>query len=130
MKTEEFVCVVCPNGCFIEATYKKGESGAPSELFEAKGYACPRGETWIMQEIENPVRTIAGSVTVRGGDFPCASVRTKKPIPLSKVRDVMDVIRKLRPKAPLTIGDVLQVNPAGAETEIIVTRTVRRKETV
>jgi len=127
MKTEEFVCVVCPNGCFIEATYKKGESGAPSELFEAKGYTCPRGEEWIRQEIENPVRTIAGSVTVRGGDFQCASVRTKSPIPLAKVRDVMNEIRKLRPEAPLAIGDVLLVNPAGAETEIVVTRAVRRR---
>ena len=126
MKTEEFVCVVCPNGCFIETTYKKGE---PPELFEAKGYACPRGEAWIQQEIENPVRTIAGSVTVRNGAFLCASVRTKNPIPLAKVRGVMNEIRKLLREAPLAIGDVLLVNPAGAETEIVVTRAVRRRET-
>ena len=125
---EEFVCVVCPNGCFIETTYKKGdpEKGEPSELFEAKGYTCPRGETWIRQEIENPMRTIAGSVMVRGGDYLCASVRTKNPIPLSKIHDVMNEIRKLRPKAPLAIGDVLLVNPAGAETEIVVTRAVSK----
>ena len=53
-----------------------------------------------------------------------ASVRTTAPIPLSKVRDVMNEIKKLFPEAPLSIGDVLLSHPAGTQTEVIVTREV------
>ncbi|MDR1651313.1 MAG: DUF1667 domain-containing protein [Synergistaceae bacterium] len=119
----EFLCVVCPNGCILEAEYEeKGEGGR--ELIFFAGNRCARGEKWVRQEIEDPMRTISSSILVRGGDFPLASVRTTAPIPLTKVRDVMDEIRKAALDAPLYIGQVVLVNPAGAETNIIVTRGV------
>ena len=70
----EFLCVVCPNGCFIEAEYAPGH---PTTLLSNGGNRCVRGKDWVRQEIENPERTIATSVPVRGGDFLLASVRTK-----------------------------------------------------
>lgn len=119
----EFVCVVCPNGCFIEAEYIGDASGAAT-LLSLAGNRCARGKTWVQQELENPMRTIATSVPVRGGDFLLASVRTKTPIPLSKIAEVMQVIRAQTLQAPLRTGEVILKNPAGTETEIIVTREV------
>ena len=119
----EFTCVICPAGCFIEAELS---GDTPAKLKSLSGNRCEKGETWVRQEIENPMRTVSGSVTVYNGDFICASVRTKNPIPLAKIPGVMSEIRKLRLEAPLSIGDVLLVNPAGANTEIIVTRAVKR----
>ena len=120
----EFTCVICPAGCFIEAELT---GDRPVKLKSLTGHRCEKGEAWVRQEVENPMRTVSGTVTVNNGDFLCASVRTNKPIPLARIPDVMSEIRKLRPEAPLAIGDVLLVNPAGADTEIIVTRTVKRK---
>ena len=117
----EFICVVCPNGCAIEAEFT---SEKPSVLLEAEGYRCKKGFAWVKQEIESPMRTIASSVPVKNGDSLMASVRTTAPIPLSKVRDVMNEIKKLFPEAPLSIGDVLLSHPAGTQTEVIVTREV------
>lgn len=117
----EFLCVVCPNGCFIEAEYGEGH---PAVLLSLTGNRCARGKEWVRQEIENPMRTIATSVPVRGGDFLLASVRTKDPIPLAKVEAVMGEIRKLTLDAPLHIGQTVLTNPAGTDTEIIVTREV------
>ncbi|MDR1731407.1 MAG: DUF1667 domain-containing protein [Synergistaceae bacterium] len=119
----EFTCVVCPNGCFIEAEYLEGGSEGP-KLLSLAGNQCKRGETWVRQEIETPMRTISTSVPVHGGDFLLASVRTAEPIPLAKVQDVMAEIRKTSLNAPLSIGQVVLKNPAGTETEIIVTRNV------
>ena len=124
MIEKEFICVVCPNGCSIEAQY---EEGNPPKLISAEGMRCPRGKTWIQQEIESPMRTFSTSVLVDGGDFIEASVRLTKPVPLTKVFDIMAEIKEIRLQAPLSIGDVVMTNPAGTETEVIVTRNVLKK---
>ncbi|MDR1049128.1 MAG: DUF1667 domain-containing protein [Synergistaceae bacterium] len=122
----EFVCVVCPNGCFIEAEYEEAPPGGEAKILSLTGNRCQRGEAWVSQELSAPMRTIATSIPVRGGDFLLASVRTKNPIPLARVRDVMDEIRKQRLDAPLHIGQTVLRNPSGTDTEIIVTREVQR----
>ncbi len=122
----EFLCVVCPNGCTIDAAFEAGGEGHEPRLISAGGYRCPRGETWVRQEIENPMRTIASSVLVRGGDYIAASVRTTAPIPLARVMDVMREIRAQHPQAPLRIGQVLISHPCGLDTDIVVTRDVER----
>ena len=119
----EFICVVCPNGCSIDAEF---EAGRPPKLISAEGYACDRGLSWVRQEIENPMRTIASSMLVKNGNFIAASVRTRSAIPLEKVRDVMEEIRKRELDAPVRIGDVLIPNAAGTGADVIATRDVER----
>ncbi len=121
MIEKEFICVLCPNGCSIKVSY---EEGNPPKLTAAEGARCPRGRSWAQQEIENPMRTFSSSLLVEGGDFLEASVRLTKPVPLTKVFAVMAEIKKITLAAPLTIGDVVLTNPAGTETEVIVTRNV------
>jgi CxxC motif-containing protein len=84
---------------------------------------------WVQQEMEDPRRTFSTSVLVLGGDFLEASVRLTKPVPLSKVFEVMEEIKKVKLESPLEIGNVILTNPAGTETEVIITRNVlaRRK---
>lgn len=120
--TREYTCVVCPNGCTLEVEVSGGDH---PEVVKVNGNICKRGETWVRQEVENPMRTIASSVLVRGGDFPLASVRTDAPIPLGSIGSVMQEIRKVEAEAPLHIGDVVLANPAGTACNIIVTREVR-----
>ena len=120
----EFVCVVCPNGCLIEAEFS---TVRPFQLLELSGNRCERGKSWVQQELENPLRTIATSVPVKNGDFLTASVRTKKPIPLEKVPAVMDELRKMTLKAPVHIGQSILKNPAGTDTEVVATREVQEK---
>lgn len=124
MIEKEFICVLCPNGCSIKVSY---EEGTPPKLTAAEGARCPRGRSWAQQEIENPMRTFSSSLLVEGGDFLEASVRLTKPVPLTKVFAVMAEIKKITLAAPLTIGDVVLTNPAGTETEVIVTRNVPLK---
>ena len=125
----EFLCVVCPNGCVIDAEFESSDDGdGKLKLTAAAGNLCQRGEDWVRQEIENPMRTIAGSVIVKNGDFITASVRTTRPIPLARVMDVMREIHEQNPPAPLRIGQVLISNPCGLDTDIIVTRNVDRMD--
>ena len=123
----EFVCVVCPNGCTIDAEFEPSETpGTPPRLISFEGARCARGETWIKQEIESPMRTIATSVLVRNGDYINASVRTDRPIPLTAVKDIMDAVRDVVLDAPVHIGQVVLTNPAGADTNVVATREVQR----
>ena len=122
-----FLCVVCPNGCVIDAELEdSGESDGKLRLVGVAGNLCDKGEDWVRREIENPMRTIAGSVLVKNGDYITASVRTTRPIPLARVMEVMNKIRAQNPEAPLRIGQVLIPNPCGLDTDIIVTRSVNR----
>lgn len=120
----EFICVVCPNGCPIDAEFTEQK---PHTLLKFNGHRCPKGASWIRQEIENPVRTFSTNVLVRNGAFLLASVRTTKPVPLDLIAPVLKEIRKIRVEAPLHIGDVLLSNPVGTDTEIIVTRNVGKR---
>ncbi|MDR1726348.1 MAG: DUF1667 domain-containing protein [Acidobacteriota bacterium] len=126
--TKELTCVVCPNGCTIAV-----ELGADGKILvdaegkpAIKGSVCKRGDEWAKQEVENPMRTIASSVPVSGGDSLMASVRTNRPIPLGKVMAVMAEVRGRTVTAPVAIGDVIIANPAGTDTDIIATRNVAK----
>lgn len=121
MTEREFTCVVCPNGCTIVADVDDDDTPVVARV---RGNLCPRGEVWARQEVENPMRTIASSVPVEGGDFPLVSVRTNRPIPLSKIGEVMTAIRGVSLKAPVPMGSVVLSSPAGCDTEIIATREV------
>ena len=71
------------------------------------------------------MRTIATSLSVRGGDFGSVSLRTSRAVPRGKIFEVMEAIRALGTlDAPLHMGQVLLSNPAGTDTEVVVTREV------
>ena len=123
MTTDELVCVLCPNGCVINVTCSDEKT-----ITKIKGNRCPRGMSWARQEIESPVRTFSSNVIVEDGDFITVSVKITKPVPLVKVFDVMEEIKKIRVKAPVSIGQVLLVSPAGMDTEVVATRNVAVKQ--
>ena len=55
------------------------------------------------------------------------SLRTARAVPREKIFEVMGAIRALGAlDAPLHIGQVVLKNPAGADTEVIATREVRK----
>lgn len=123
MSTREFTCVVCPNGCTIVVDVDDDETPVVTRV---QGNVCRRGESWARQEVENPMRTIASSVPVDKGDFPLVSVRTNRPVPLARIREVMEEIRRVSLSAPVGIGDVIVSSPAGCDTEVVATRRVRK----
>jgi len=124
MITKELTCVVCPNGCPLTIEIEKEPV---LKILKITGSTCKKGDPWAYQEIENPMRTIASSILVDGGDFKLVSVRTDSPIPLKAVPAVMDVIRKTKLNAPVKINTVLISKPAGQECNIIATRSVNKK---
>ena len=121
MRKKELICVICPNGCQLEATLEKGRE---IQIKVISGELCEKGLKWAEQELINPMRTITSSILVVGGDLPLVSVRTDSPIPLGDIFEVMKAIKSGRARAPVKIGETLIKNPAGIPCNIIATRNV------
>ena len=121
MNKKELICIVCPNGCLLEAEIEEGDG---IKVGEVSGSLCEKGPVWAQQELTNPVRTIASNVLVSGGDFDLVSVRTDTAIPLGRILEVMAAVKEIRVAAPVQIGDILIKNPAGTACNIIATRHV------
>ncbi|MDD3251291.1 MAG: DUF1667 domain-containing protein [Lachnospiraceae bacterium] len=117
----EFTCIICPNGCEIEAEIEDGK------VRSLTGAACPKGEAYVRQELTDPQRNIATSVLVEGGELPLASVRLTNPIPKKEILNAMAEIRKASVKAPVVAGTVVIQNILGYESDVIVTKGVAVK---
>ena len=61
---KKYTCIICPNGCEIEAEVLDGE------IKSVSGFTCKRGEEYVRQEILAPKRTIASSVAVKNKGSP------------------------------------------------------------
>lgn len=124
MKSKELICVICPNGCRLQAEVI--EQGSHLIVQNITGHLCEKGPEWAEQEIVNPMRNIASSIIVDQGDFPLVSVRTDSPVPLENIFDVMKEIKALKLKSPVKTGDVIIEKVAGLPCNIIATRNVQK----
>ena len=113
-----FTCIVCPNGCEIEAEYEG------TEVRSVTGNLCPKGRDYVVQELVDPRRTIATSVRVLGGDQPLASVRLTAPIPKARIFDAMAAVNACVLTAPVRIGDVVIHHILGLDSDVIATKNV------
>ena len=113
-----FTCIVCPNGCEIETEYEG------TQVLSVTGNLCPKGKTYVTQELVDPRRTIATSVRVLNGTMPLTSVRLTNAVPKDRIFDVMDEINRQILTAPVRIGDVVIANVLGLGSDVIVTKNI------
>ena len=118
-----FTCIVCPNGCEIDAEYEG------TSVISVTGNLCPKGRTYVTQELVDPRRTIASSVRVLDGTMPLASVRLNRPIPKNRIFDVMAEISRITLTAPVRIGDIVIKNVLNLDSDVIVTKNVEKRRT-
>lgn len=114
----EFTCIMCPLGCSLEVTEEDGQ------VLEVKGNTCTKGREYAVQEVTAPMRNIATSIRIEGGELPLASVRLSAPIPKADIFRAMEEIRKVSLKAPVHIGDVVISHLLGTDADVIVTKNV------
>ncbi|MFO8165674.1 MAG: DUF1667 domain-containing protein [Desulfatiglandales bacterium] len=118
---KEFICIVCPNSCRITAEYNE------QEIKHIEGAQCKKGEEFIKNEIQNPLRIFAGSVKCKNGDYQLVSVKTNKPIPKKYMKKVAQKTHELVVEAPVEIGQVIFSDILGKDADLVATRKVRKK---
>ena len=117
---KEYTCIVCPNGCSLQAEIDGGI------VISSSGNLCDRGKTWLEEEISAPKRNFATTVSVEGGDMETVSVRLSSPIPKDKIFKALEIIHSAKAKAPVHIGDVIIKDILSLGADVIATRNVEK----
>lgn len=112
---KEFVCIVCPNSCLISVDEKN---------LTVTGNKCKRGETFGINEVTNPLRTICSTVKTTFADAPVLPVRVSSDIPKDKIFDVMQEINKVVIDKKVSRGDVIIKNVLNLNVDIIATSSM------
>lgn len=116
--TRTMICILCPNSCELTAEIRDGQ------VLRCTGNQCPKGEEYLRQELLSPMRNIATSVEVTGGDLPLCSVRLTAPIPRARIFDAVDAIHHCRLTAPVEAGQVILSDLLGLGVDVIATRDI------
>lgn len=114
----KLTCIVCPMGCTIEVEVEN------NKVKEVRGYKCPRGKEWAIEEVISPKRVVMSVIKVRNGNMPTVSVKTNKPIPKDKIPELMKLLAKIEIGAPVEVGQVILEKPLNLDVKVVATRKV------
>ena len=116
---KELICINCPLGCHLSV------DDSDVKDMKVTGNTCPRGVVYAKNELTAPKRMVTSSVPVVGGNVLRVSVKTSDPIPKEKIFECLEVIKTIKAKAPVAIGDVLYANVCGSGANIVATREAK-----
>ena len=121
MEEHDIICTGCPKGCRVTVTVEK------EEITDIKGFECPTGKEYAINEYKNPTRILPTTIRVKEGEFPLVPVKTAKPIPKSLLLEAMKVIAEKEVIAPIKIGDTIIENILDTSVNIVATRNIEKK---
>jgi len=130
---QDLTCIVCPIGCDLEVK----ENSSPNDL-SVTGNKCPRGETYAIEELTAPKRTVTATCrieeeltrghvepSVRGTEFiKRLPVKTSIPCPKELIPDLLNDIYKIKVSLPIKTGNVIIKNWNGEGINIVATRSI------
>lgn len=122
-KSEEFlelICIVCPLGCSLSVV-------KDNDCFQVRG-GCKRGERYAQEEMTNPRRVVTTTLRIKNGVWRRIPVRTSSPFPRDKIPELMRFLDSLEVEAPQKRGDIMVKNLLGEGVDLVVTRTIERRE--
>ncbi|HAY3898238.1 hypothetical protein IO99_08100 [Clostridium sulfidigenes] len=108
---------MCPNGCKLTIIEK-------NEELLVEGNKCKRGIEFGINEIKNPLRSIASTVNTIYKEMPRLPVRTDGLIPRDKIFNVMREISKVVITNPININEVIIEDVLNAGVNIISTSSL------
>ncbi|MFZ2603942.1 MAG: DUF1667 domain-containing protein [Candidatus Omnitrophota bacterium] len=109
------ICIECPVGCVLEVDMD-------SKPIRITGNECPKGENYAISEIENPQRILTSSVLTQGLALKMVPIKTDRPIPKKDLLKAMEVIKKIRLKKTVAVGDIVMKDLLGLGVNLVATR--------
>jgi CxxC motif-containing protein len=111
----ELICIACPIACRLTVTQDGAEVTVAGNL-------CLRGDAYGREELLAPKRIVTAVIPTDSDQFPCAPVRTDKPVRRGQVRRLLRTLYATRVSLPVQLGDVLIPDFDGAR--VIFTRSL------
>ena len=124
MKEEKnLTCIVCPVGCALSVVLENGE------ILSVEGNTCKRGEGYARAELKNPTRMLTTTVVIENGSLKRLPVFTESEIPKPLLFEAMEVLNKVRVKAPIALRQVIVEDLLGTGVKVLASRSmsVRRE---
>lgn len=121
--TRHFHCTTCPSECALTIETRIDENGV-EHVLSVQGNRCARGRKFAEQEIIRPMRILATTIVVRGGDEKLLPVRTARPIPRDLHLSAMRDIRHASVIAPVHMGDVVMSDLLGTGVDLVASMNV------
>lgn len=121
--TRHFHCTTCPSECALTIETRIDENGL-KHVLSVQGNRCARGRKFAEQEIIRPMRILATTIVVRGGDEKLLPVRTARPIPRDLHLSAMRDIRHTSVTAPVHMGDVVMSDLLGTGVDLVASMNV------
>lgn len=119
---KNITCIVCPNGCQMEAEYCE-ETG-----LQIKGHRCEKGAEYGKNEFFIPKRIFTSSIKISGANRRMLPVRSDRPIPREKLMDCMKEIGRISLQAPIKEKQVIIPNILHTDANIIASMTLEREK--
>ena len=119
---KEFVCIVCPIGCRIQATVED------NQILSIEGNRCPRGQQYVTQELTNPQRVLTSTMRVRNGDKKLVSVKSSSTLPKDQLQFCVSLLEDILVEAPITMNQVLVENIMNLGVDIIATTVIKKED--
>lgn len=121
--TRHFHCTTCPSECALTIETCIDENGL-EHVLSVQGNRCARGRKFAEQEIIRPMRILATTIVIRGGDEKLLPVRTARPIPRDLHLSAMRDIRHTSVTAPVHMGDVVMSDLLGTGVDLVASMNV------
>lgn len=121
--TRHFHCTTCPSECALTIETRIDENGV-EHVLSVQGNRCARGRKFAEQEVIRPMRILATTIVVRGGDEKLLPVRTARPIPRDLHLHAMRDIRHASVTAPVHMGDVVMSDLLGTGVDLVASMNV------
>lgn len=112
----ELICIACPIGCRLTVT-----SRSVGDI-EVSGNRCPRGDMYGKEEVLAPRRIVTAIVPTRSASFPCAPVRTDKPLARALTSELLRTLYGQTANLPVRQGEALIEDFHGVR--VLFTRTL------
>lgn len=116
-ETFVYLCIQCPIGCRLEV------DAADDQVIAVRGASCTHGERYARQEHVDPRRAVSTTVALAGANVARLPVRTARPVPKGRVREVVRAVRRIETRAPVRRGQVVLDDVAGLGIAVVATRT-------
>ena len=120
MPEQEIICTSCPLGCRV--TLEFSDIGDIESLI---GNQCREGKRYVTAEFKSPVRVFTATVLVKGGGR-LLPVRTDRPVPKNKLKELMSAIAKVKVTQPIKAGQPIIPDVLRTGANIIATGSISK----
>ncbi len=111
--TRKMTCIICPRGCEMTVEYED------KKVTMVEGNFCARGNSYAVNEISSPVRTLTTTIKCENGTV--LAVKTDKAIPKGLLFECMTEINKTKAPENVKAGDVVIENILHTGANVVIT---------